>query len=234
MKPYIILHMLISIDGKITGRFLETERTSVICEEYYRINREYEADAYACGRVTMETSFTGGAKPDLTPFQGQTVEKGDFVAKKSDFYAVSIDPHGRLGWYGDEIKDYDEGYDKAHIVEVLTEEVGDEYLAFLREKGISYIICGENKINVKEMNKKLVESFGINKLLLEGGGLTDSLFLSDDCIDELSIVVSPFIDCETETKELFSQKVGILAEYDLVKTEVLPEGGLWLNYKKRV
>ena len=41
MKPYIILHMLISIDGKITGDYMNTDTASALCEEYYRINREY-------------------------------------------------------------------------------------------------------------------------------------------------------------------------------------------------
>ena len=50
MKPYIILHMLVSIDGKITGDYMNTDAANTLCEEYYRINREYQADAFACGR----------------------------------------------------------------------------------------------------------------------------------------------------------------------------------------
>ena len=53
--------MLISIDGKITGKYMDEPTTIALTEEYYRINREYKADAYCCGRVTMEGSFTGGA-----------------------------------------------------------------------------------------------------------------------------------------------------------------------------
>lgn len=54
MRPYIICHMAISIDGKVTGDFLSTKECADACEEYYRINREYQADAFACGSVTME------------------------------------------------------------------------------------------------------------------------------------------------------------------------------------
>ena len=38
-------------------------------ELYYQINRDYQADAYACGRVTMEGSFTGGGYPGLREFE---------------------------------------------------------------------------------------------------------------------------------------------------------------------
>lgn len=233
MKPYIVLHMLISIDGKITGGYMNTDMASALCEEYYRINREYKADAFACGRITMEGSFTQGVKPDLTPYEGVRFPREDYIAKQHGYYAVSIDPHGRLGWYGSEIKDEDPGYDDAHIIEVLTDDIQEEYLAFLRDKGISYIFCGKEKIDVKLMNEKLVKFFGIKKLMLEGGGLTDSLFLDADCIDEMSLVVVPLIDVDKDGIDLFAGKSCNVQEYALKSCEKLTANGLWLNYVKK-
>lgn len=233
MKPYIVLHMLISIDGKITGGYMNTDVASALCEEYYRINREYKADAFACGRITMEGSFTQGVKPDLTPYEGVRFPREDYIAKQHGYYAVSIDPHGRLGWYGSEIKDEDPGYDDAHIIEVLTDDIQEEYLAFLRDKGISYIFCGKESIDVKLMNEKLVKFFGIKKLMLEGGGLTDSLFLDADCIDEMSLVVVPLIDVDKDGIDLFVGKSCNVQEYALKSCEKLTANGLWLNYVKK-
>lgn len=233
MKPYIVLHMLISIDGKITGGYMNTDVASALCEEYYRINREYKADAFACGRITMEGSFTQGVKPDLTPYEGVRFPREDYIAKQHGYYAVSIDPHGRLGWYGSEIKDEDPGYDDAHIIEVLTDDIQEEYLAFLRDKGISYIFCGKEKIDVKLMNEKLVKFFGIKKLMLEGGGLTDSLFLDADCIDEMSLVVVPLIDVDKDGIDLFAGKSCNVQEYALKSCEKLTANGLLLNYVKK-
>ena len=224
--------MLTSIDGKITGDYLNSDTAGVLCEEYYRINREYKADAFACGRITMEGSFTQGVKPDLSAFSGVKVPHTDFVARKSAYYAVSIDPHGRLGWRDSEIRDEDPGYDKAHIIEILTDDIQDEYLAFLRERGISYLFCGENKIDVGRMNEKLCNLFGIKKLMLEGGGLTDTLFLDADCIDELSLVITPLIDGSRDGIDLFKNKNCSLTEYRLERVQQLPENGLWLNYVK--
>ena len=93
-KPTIILHMLTTIDGKITGDFLSTDMGAVLGEEYYRIHREYNADAYLCGRVTFEGSFTSGRKPEY--IDGEC-EQGDFVFGKFDKYAVAIDTNGKLG-----------------------------------------------------------------------------------------------------------------------------------------
>ena len=215
--------MLISIDGKITGDYLSSDTANVLCEEYYRINRDYKADAFACGRITMEGSFTQCVKPDLHKFSGVKLPHTDYIAKQSAYYAVAIDPHGRLGWYGSEISDPDPGYDKAHIIEVLTNDIQDEYLAFLREKGISYVFCGNNKINVTQMNEKLYNLFGIKKLMLEGGGLTDTLFLDADCIDELSLVLVPLIDGSKDGIDLFKNKNCNLTEYRLEKVQQLPK-----------
>lgn len=232
-KPYIILHMLVSIDGKITGDYMSTETAGALCEEYYRINREYRADAFVCGRITMEGSFTQGVKPDLMQYKGLKMSHEDYVAKQHKYYAVSIDPHGRLGWYGSEIKDEDPGYDNAHIIEVLTDDIQDEYLFFLKQKGISYIFCGKEKIDIQVMNEKLYLLFGIKKLMLEGGGLTDSLFLEADYIDEMSLVIVPLVDGSKDGVNLFEEKSCNIQEYELKTVEKLPQNGLWLNYKRK-
>jgi len=233
MKPYVILHMLISIDGKITGDYMNTKTAEELCNEYYRINREYKADGFLCGRITMEGSFTNWQKPDLAKYQGIKLPHEDCVQKQHDYYAVSVDPHGKIGWYGSEIMDEDPGYDNAHIIEVLTDDINDEYLAFLKDKGISYIFCGKEKIDVNLMNQKLYSLFGIKKLMLEGGSITDSLFLDGDCIDEMSLVVVPLVDGSKDGIDLFANKNCNLQEYELLQVEKLKENGLWLNYKKK-
>lgn len=231
-RPYLILHMLISPDGKITGKYMEHPATVALCEEYYRIHREYRADAFLCGRVTMEGSFTGGAEPPLEKFKDAHLSREDFVAGRYDFYAVSVDPHGRLGWYGAQIADEDPGYDGAHVIEALTEGVDDAYLAFLREKGISYVFCGKDKIDVSLLCRKLSCLFGIRTLLIEGGGLTDSLFLSAELADELSLVMVPVVD-GGEGISLFEKKQGGLLAFEMGRALPLPHGGVWLNYKRK-
>ena len=40
--------MTTSIDGKVTGSFLSSEQCIDATDEYYRINREHKANAFAC------------------------------------------------------------------------------------------------------------------------------------------------------------------------------------------
>ena len=90
-RPYVICHMTTSIDGKVTGEFLSRPNHGGASELYYQINRDYKADAYACGRVTMEGSFTGGWYPDLSGFEPVYSPIDYLVDELTGFYAVAFD-----------------------------------------------------------------------------------------------------------------------------------------------
>ena len=95
MRPYVICHMTTSIDGKVTGDFLHSEECAPAIEEYYRLNREMPAGAFACGRVTMEESFTGGWYPDLSEFEDAKMSREDFIVNQDALrYAVAFDRKG--------------------------------------------------------------------------------------------------------------------------------------------
>lgn len=202
-RPRIILHMEISLDEKVTGSFLETEAGKSAAEEYFRLHGEYGAQGFICGRVTMEDSFTKGAAPELELYKGKSVERCDCVAKKAPFYAISIDPKGVLGWQSAHIVDEDAGYNGAHIIEVLSAKASDEYVAYLKDKGISYIFCGEDEVDILSLCEKMKALFEIEKVLLEGGPVTNTAFLQAGVIDKVNLVVAPAYNSEGEGDTLF-------------------------------
>ena len=230
-KPYIICHMVTSIDGKVTGDFLSLPECEKATDIYYELNREYNrngAGGFICGRVTMESSFTGGWYPDLTKYK-PIENKGNFIPDNlSGFYAVSFDPKGKLGWKSNKIIDEDPGYGDAQIIEVLTEQVDGRYLAYLQEMGIPYIFAGETEINVKIALEKLKILIGINSILLEGGSIVNGYFQRADAIDELSLVVAPII-AYADDKPLFMNSTASGFELKKVKQY---DDVVWMNYKK--
>lgn len=186
--PYIICHMLESKDGLVTGSFLSEERCAKAAEEYYFIHSTFNANAFACGRVTMEGSFTHGFYPDLSEFQKKQVVRKDFISRKAPFYAVAFDRKGRLGWKDHMIHDEDPGYDRAEIVEILCSDlVSDAYLAYLQKKGISYLFGGETELDLKLVCEKLSSLLNIELLLLEGGPVINGAFEKEGLIDEMSV-----------------------------------------------
>ena len=234
-KPHVVCHMVVSLNGKITGEYLDSDAGTRAADDYYRVHREFRADAFLCGRTTMEGSFTRGAKPDLAPFADAKIPREDFVAEtRAKFFAVAADPRGKLGWSGPEIRDPDPGYDGAHVVELLTERVDDAYLAFLHSRGISYVFCGKDEIDVPAALEKLRRLFGIRKLLLEGGGITDGHFADADAIDELSLVVAPVFDGSDDGADLFSPNAARgLREFVLEKSVPVSCGGAHLIFSKK-
>ncbi|MBQ2264104.1 MAG: dihydrofolate reductase family protein [Oscillospiraceae bacterium] len=221
-RPYIICHMLTSLDGKVTGDFLYTPTGLAASETYYEVNRLLRGDAFACGRVTMESSFTGGFRPDLTPFADAQVPSGDYIARQHSYYAVSFDRHGNVGWTDAFIHDEDEGYDNCHIIEVLCEDTPKPYLAYLRSIGVSYLFAGASEMDLPLALSKLHDCFGIRKMLLEGGSIINGAFQRENLIDELSLVIAP-MTANAEDKPLFWEST--MQEFRLVHEKLFHSSG---------
>lgn len=227
-RPYIICHMVTSLDGKVTGKFLYQPECEKATDLYYQINRDYKADGFACGRVTMEGSFTGGWYPDLSEFEPAYSPMDYLVDDVGDFFAVAFDPHGRLGWKSSRIIDDDPGYGGAQIIEVLTRQVSLRYLTHLQTRSIPYIFAGDTEIDIEEALFKLKAYFGINKLLLEGGSILNGVFQRAGVIDELSLVVAPIV-ADAEDKPLFMDAQ--MENYALEDVQYRNDT-LWLNYRR--
>lgn len=234
-RPYVICHMVTSIDGKVTGDFLFRPECAKATEIYYEINREYKADAYACGRITMQGSFCGDWYPDLSQYKPVIHDHGrkmDFMLDDmTGFYAVAFDPKGRLGWKSNRIADPDgdPGYDKAQIIEVLTEQADPRYLGYLGSLEIPYIFAGETEIDVDFALFKLKNIIGINTLLLEGGSVINGSFQRVGAIDELSLVTAPVV-ADKNDKPLFADSV--CSDFTLAKAENR-DGVLVLKYRRK-
>ena len=230
-RPYIICHMVTSVDGKVTGDFLFRPECAGASEIYYEINRKVKSNGFICGRVTMEGSFTGGYYPDLSEYDPVKVGD-DFIPQElTGFYAVAFDPKGRLGWKSGRIidPDGDPGYDGAQIIEVLTKQVDERYLSYLRAMEIPYIFAGETEIDVGIALEKLTSMAGCETLLLEGGSIINGAFQRAGMIDELSLVIAPII-AGKDDKPLFMDSV--LSDFELIKADNI-KGNVIVNYKKR-
>ncbi len=232
-RPYIIYHMVISLDGKISGSYLDKPETQEVTDYYFKKHRDFKADGFMCGRVTMEESFTKGAKPDLEPFKNAEIVREDFIGdNNAKFYAVCVDTKGKLGWDSNKISDDDPGYDQAHIVEVLLEDVDDAYLAYLQSKNISYIFGGKTTLDFEIVFNKLKSVFNIQKLLLEGGGILGGSVVNTGVVDALSLVVAPLLQ-GSNGQSLVENSLANLndtRDYLIKETTILDQGGLYLFY----
>lgn len=231
-KPHIIYHMLTSVDGKVTGDFLHTPESRELSNTYYQLHREYKADAFLCGRKTMQESFAGNESPNTSIYEMWKMGREDYIPYNTNnkFYAVAIDPHYKLNWQTQYITDSDPGYDKAYIIEVLCENTPDAFLAYLQAYNIAYIFAGKETINLPLAMHKLNNLFGINLLLLEGGDITGNSFIESGLIDEYSLVVSPSKQKDGHASLVIEELIN-KHHLTLIEEETIGEGK-WVHLAK--
>ena len=233
-RPYVICHMLTSLDGKIDGAFMSAPETGPIAAEYGWLRSTFQCQATMYGTTTMEEVYAEGRAPELE-LCADHFSREDYAAPSDvDNYIVSVDPEGVLGWASKYIEK--KGRPRAHVIEVLTEQVSDEYLSYLRSFGISYIFAGEKKLNCALALHKLKEHFHIKRLLLAGGAVMNASLLQNGLIDELSLLMAPVVD-GGEGTALF-RRGDILpdrppAAFILKDVKRLEGNGLWLRYLKQ-
>lgn len=235
-RPYIFCHMMMSLDGKIMGDYMETSEGKLAGDVFYDIafgkNPYYKHQGWISGRVTTDDNFTFYEKPDLDE-NAAPVPEGDFVARSdAGMYYVSIDPSGKLGWKSNTLT---YGDTTAHVLEILTKKASNAYQSFLRKLGISYIIAGEDALDYTLAMEKLKKMFGIETLMLGGGGVLNWSLIQAGMCDEISIVIAAAADGATETPSLFSAKEGFspakAVGFLLENVEIKDGGSVWLRYK---
>lgn len=186
-----------TVDGKIlTANWGKNEHTKAFGKLYEELHNHYDSNAWICGRVTMEKDFTDGKQPELKPVD-QPINREDFVGDAAaTSFAIAVDAHGKLGWDENSING-------DHVIEVLTEEVEDGYLAYLQKKKNSYIFGGKDELDFSIVLEKLGKLFPIKILMLEGGGHLNGSFLNDGLIDELSLLLLPIADGTPKSATVF-------------------------------
>ena len=234
-RPYIFCHMLTSLDGKIMGNYMDVPEGEQAVRDFYDISfgkrPYYKHQGWLSGRVTTDDNFTFYEKPELDG-NAPAVPEGDFVARKSDMYYVSVDLSGRRGWKSHMLTYEDT---TADVIEVLGARASNAYKAFLRRLGISYVMAGDDTLDYDLLLGKLKDLFGVEVLMLGGGGVLNWSFIQAGCCDEISIVMAPAADGSRETQTLFMTKEGLTTDtprgFKLLEAKVLDSGSVWLRYK---
>ncbi len=230
-KPHVICHMMTSIDGKIlTENWGENDQVKRIRKLYEEVHNSFDSDAWMCGRVTMEKDFTKGVFPEIMPVNAP-ISRTDFVANKAaTSFAIAVDAYGKLGWNEPDISG-------DHVISVLTEQVGDGYLAYLQEKGVSYIFGGEYDLDFATVLDKLGNLFPIKTLMLEGGGHLNGSLLNAGLIDEISQLIIPVADGTPKSPTSFEVSENLLKVpatfLQLSEVKQMDEGVVWLKYKAK-
>lgn len=218
-RPYIICHMMSSVDGRIDCEMTEKiDNTNA----YYDALDSLECDATLSGRVTMQmhTALSGTFTPtDTAPIGAESMHK----ASQGNRFEIGIDTHGTLIWPDN----------MENLLVITDENCPREYHERLTAQGASWIACGKNGIDLPRAMQILKSGFGVNRLAVVGGGHINAAFLKAGLLDEVSLMIGAGIDGRTGMTAVFDgiddpdYPVTLLTLKDIKRTG---DNTVWIRY----
>jgi riboflavin biosynthesis pyrimidine reductase len=226
LKPYVTCHMASSVDGRILPSRWRPH--GIEGDLYERLHTQFAAQAWMIGRVTGQEFAKAKAYPQNT--SSQFPRESWFPRRDATTYAVVLDPHGKIAWGRSDI-----GGDP--IVVVLAENISDDHLAGLRADNVSYLFAGETSIDLPRALDLINRELGVQRLLLEGGGVVNGSFLRAGLIDEVSLIVWPVVDgaagapCVFDSTPEDANAAAPVRAMQLLSAESMSDGSVWLRYR---
>ena len=223
MKPYIICHMMTSVDGRIDCAMVDQLDPT---DAYYETLDRLECPSQLMGRVTMQMHYAD-SQP-FVPSCNEAIGHEDvFVGTPSVGYTIAIDTYGRLSWPG-------YCYDGKPLLVITSERCSKIYLETLTRRGIAWIAVGADRIDLPRAMEILNHDFGVQRLALLGGGHINGAFLEARLIDEVSLMLSGGIDGRKGMPAVFdgiddANRNPVLLTIQSV--EQLNQHSVWIRYK---
>jgi len=227
MKPYVLCHMVTSVDGRIWGSRWRP-KANVVPNLFEKLHDQMGGGSWLCGRVTAQ-EFAKGKGLVYPATEKKFPRENWYADRAAKTWGIFLDAHGKAVWHRRDV-----GGDA--ILVILTEAVPDSHLAGLQSDGVSYIFAGKTEIDLAAALETLNRELGIERLMLEGGGGANGALLRAGLVDELSLVICAVIDGSTGGPIVFNSGDTDLGpapieSMTLISHEVLDKGAVWLRYR---
>jgi 2,5-diamino-6-(ribosylamino)-4(3H)-pyrimidinone 5'-phosphate reductase len=221
MLPKVIIYNYISLDGRINGFNVDTEL-------YYKLPSQWSLDAVLMGINTVLKSFNTKSN-DLYEEEDFKVREAD----KNDTRPLLIvpDSRGRIRIWN---RVFETGYFRDILV-LCSRSTPQEYLDFLEERLIKYMVIGYEKVNLGTALEEINVQFGVKSLRVESGGKLNGLLLRDDLVDEVCVLIHPAMVGGTSPDSIYIapdlKSAEDALDLKLLKIEKLKNEIILLNYR---
>jgi 2,5-diamino-6-(ribosylamino)-4(3H)-pyrimidinone 5'-phosphate reductase len=218
MLPYVIIHMGISVHGRIDGGLGSDN-------PYYELVEQFGADADISGSNTILA-----AQLPAEPDKELRALYNEWMQKPSRPIHAIIDSKGQIkNW--EIIKKQPWWKECIALCSTATPTTHLEYLA---EMGIKYIIAGKEKVDLRTALEQLSANFGVKKARIDSGGVLNGVFLRKNLVDEVSVIISPALVGGISPKTMYVAEDLISEEgtipLKLTHIEKIRDRYVWLRY----
>lgn len=220
MRPKVILHNSISLDGSLTS--FEPNM-----QLHYQIAGCYKADAHLIGSNTIKTAielFGEGVPPE---------EASDFQKPKRDKKLplwVIIDSKGTLEGVLHTCRRFELCRD---VVVLVSKKTSKRYLRYLDDRRYDHHCIGTNSVDLKEALLLISKKYHVKKVLSDTGRILGNLLLNQGLVDEISLLIHPVIVGKDSYSIFYDIEKNMAVS--LVKSKRIKQHYIWLVYqlKKR-
>ena len=219
--PKVIIYNYISLDGRINGFNADKKL-------YYQLASQWSLDAVLMGTDTLLRNFNikSDELHESENFEVPEVDKND-----SRPLLVVPDSRGRIHVWSEVIRT---GLFRDILV-LCSRSTPQEYLNFLDERFIKYMVIGYEKVNLGIALEEIYTQFGVKSLRVDSGGRLNGVLLMDDLVDEIYVLVHPAMVGGTSPNSIYiatdlTSTEGVL-DLKLLKMEKLKNDIILLHYR---
>jgi len=211
MRPYVIIHNAVSVNGMLTG-------FDVDMGVYYRIAGTLECQADLVGSGTILAAPEAAEVDD--PLEEGPADPG------SGSMLVIPDSRGAVRCWGMLQRS---GY-WSRFVCMVSGTTPAEHLEYLKRRGVDIIRTGDDRVDLAEALKELGARHSISRVRTDAGGSLDAALLAEGLVDEVSLLVVPVVVSPDGNTPLVRGALDAVP-LALVHEERLEGGHVWLRYE---
>ncbi len=182
MRPYVIINMAMSVDGKVSSVAREPTTFTSREDKKLLLKIRSRGDALIVGANTLATDYTTMGIPD-PKLRAERKRRGQTAQP------VRVIVSGQLN-LSPALKVF-----KTPISPILI--VCCQLASQSRRNKFSHlgrlIVCGKREVNIKRLLSMLTREYGIRTLVCEGGPTLNDAFFRAGSVDELCVTLCPRI-----------------------------------------
>lgn len=222
MKPRVIIHTAMSLDGRITNFPADLEL-------YYSLAAQYNPDAILFGSGTVLAAVRDNPALEVPPEHEEMFAPPPGQPDPRPLLVIA-DSRGQVRCW-DAIRKWPYMRD---VLALCSRATPREYLEYLKERRINTIVTGTERISMREALEALNRDYQVTVVRVDSGGTLNSVLLHEGLVDEVSVLIHPVIAGGTPVPTLCDpEQAGITGlQVPLVhkSTEVLKDGIVWSQY----
>jgi len=217
MRPEVIVHNTVSLDGCVTG-------FDVDLELHYELAGKVDTQATLIGSGTARAGlelFGEGAAAGMADTAAPPIDPGDARP-----LWVLLDSQGALAGRLHAL--WGSGYCRGLLV-ATSERTPAAYLDHLRQHHVEHHVLGADRVDLGRLLDLLGERHGVRRVLVDAGPTLVGVLLDGELVDRLSLIVAPHL---AGTSVVLLGKVRRAGGLALVKAEETRGGCVHLEYRR--